>query len=162
MPYPWFTSAKTPRHLPPASCTLSRCLISGTPHGERVRALLQQSLAQFQSSQRIRDLEDQIIALGEEIDRIPQGCLIGLEGGEELLEDYRRVNRSLAAAQSKERRLEGERSTVDRDLETNTPWTEPGRQALRRAFRSAPPGTIAHAREGGWGNLARQRARGVA
>jgi ATP-dependent RNA helicase HelY len=123
------------------------------PLGERVRALLQQSLAQFQSSQRIRDLEDQIIGLGEEIDRIPQGCLIGLEGGEELLEDYRRVNRSLAAAQSKERRLEGERSSVQRVLQTSAPWTEPGRQALRRAFRSAPPGTIAHARDGGWGIL---------
>ncbi len=123
------------------------------PLGERVRALLQQSLAQFQSSQRIRDIEDQIIALGEVIDRIPQGCLIGLEGGEELLEDYRRVNRSLAAAQSKERRLEGERSSVHRDLQATTPWTEPGRQALRRAFRSAPPGTIAHARDGGWGIL---------
>ena len=123
------------------------------PLGERVRALLQQSLAQFQSSQRIRDLEDQIIAVGEEIDRIPQGCLIGLEGGEELLEDYRRLNRSLAAAQSKERRLEGERASVHRDLQATTPWAEPGRQALRRAFRSAPPGTIAHARDGGWGIL---------
>jgi ATP-dependent RNA helicase HelY len=130
------------------------------PLGERVRALLQQSLAQFQSSRRIRDLEDQIIALGEEIDRIPRGCLIGLDGGEELLEDYRRVNRSLAAAQSKERRLEGERSSVHRVLQTTTPWAEPGRQALRRAFRSAPPGTIAHARDGGWGILLGRGARG--
>ena len=31
---------------------------------------LQQSLAQFQSSQRIRELEDQIIAIGEEIEQI--------------------------------------------------------------------------------------------
>jgi ATP-dependent RNA helicase HelY len=130
------------------------------PLGERVRALLQQSLAQFQSSQRIRDLEDQIIALGEEIDRIPQGCLIGLEGGEELLEDYRRVNRSLAAAQSKERRLEGERSSVRHVLQTTTPWTEPGRQALRRAFRSAPPGMVAHARDGGWAILLGKGTRG--
>jgi ATP-dependent RNA helicase HelY len=120
------------------------------PHGERVRALLQQSLAQFQSSQRIRELEDQIIAIGEEIDRIPQGCLIGLDGGDELLEDYRRLNRSLTAAQNKERRLQGERTSVRRDLSASTPWMEPGRQALRRAFRSASPGTLAHAREGGW------------
>jgi ATP-dependent RNA helicase HelY len=130
------------------------------PHGERVRALLQQSLAQFQSSQRIRDLEDQIIALGEEIDRIPQGCLIGLEGGEELLEDYRRVNRSLAAAQSKERRLQGEQSSVRHVLQTTTPWTEPGRQALRRAFRSAPPGMVAHTRDGGWAVLLGKGSRG--
>jgi ATP-dependent RNA helicase HelY len=130
------------------------------PLGERVRALLQQSLAQFQSSQRIRDLEDQIIALGEEIDRIPQGCLIGLEGGEELLEDYRRVNRSLAAAQSKERRLEGERSGVRHLLQTTTPWAEPGRQALRRAFRTAPPGLLAHARDAGWAILLGKGTRG--
>jgi len=130
------------------------------PHGERVRALLHQSLAQFQSSQRIRELEDQIIALGEEIDRIPRGCLIGLDGGEELLEDYRRVNRSLAAAQNKERRLEGERASVHRVLESTRPWTEPGRQALRRAFRSALPGTIAHAREGGWAVLLGKGSRG--
>jgi ATP-dependent RNA helicase HelY len=120
------------------------------PRGDRVRTLLQQSLAQFQSGQRIRDLEDQIIQLGEETARIPQGCLIGLDGGEELLEDYRRVNRSLAAAQSKERRLNAERTTVERQLETATPWDEPGRQALRRAFRLAAPGTLAHARDGGW------------
>jgi ATP-dependent RNA helicase HelY len=120
------------------------------PHGERVRTLLQQSLAQFQSGQRIRALEDQIIAMAEEIDRVPQGCLIGLDAGDELLEDYRRSNRSLAAAQNKQRRLEDERITIQRTLSTTTPWAEPGRQALRRAFRSAEPGTVAHARDGGW------------
>ncbi|MFN8591578.1 MAG: DEAD/DEAH box helicase [Thermomicrobiales bacterium] len=120
------------------------------PHGDRVRTLLQQSLAQYQSSQRIRDLEDRIIALGEAIEQIPRGCLIGLEGGEELLEDYRRVNRSLVAAQSKERRLASERAAIDRTVTSSTPWNEPGRQALRKAFRSAEPGLLAHARDGGW------------
>lgn len=123
------------------------------PHGERVRTLLQQSLAQFQSSQRIRALEDEIIGMGEEIDRVPQGCLIGLDAGDELLEDYRRANRSLAAAQNKQRRLEGELISIERTLATATPWAEPGRQALRRAFRSAQPGAIAHAREWGWAIL---------
>ena len=130
------------------------------PHGERVRTLLQQSLAQFQSSQRIRGLEDEIIGMGEEIDRIPQGCLIGLDAGDELLEDYRRANRSLAAAQNKQRRLEGERITIRRTLSTTTPWAEPGRQALRRAFRSAQPGTVAHARDGGWAVFLGKGARG--
>ena len=37
-----------------------------------------------------------------------------------------------------------------RQLETATPWDEPGRQALRRGFRLAAPGTLSHAREGGW------------
>jgi ATP-dependent RNA helicase HelY len=130
------------------------------PHGERVRTLLQQSLAQFQSSQRVRGLEDQIIAMGEEIDRVPKGCLIGLDAGDELLEDYRRANRSLAAAQNKQRRLDEERITVRRTLANTTPWAEPGRQALRRAFRSAQPGTIAHAREGGWAVLLGKGSRG--
>ncbi len=120
------------------------------PHGDRVRTLLQQSLAQFQSSQRIRELEDQIIAMGAEIDEIPQGCLIGLDGGDELLEDYRRANRSLVAAQNKQRRLDDEHTEIHRSLVTTTPWAEPGRQALRRAFRTAHPGIIAHARDGGW------------
>ena len=123
------------------------------PHGERVRALLQQSLGQFQSSQRIRDLEDQIITLGEEIDQIPQGCLIGLDAGDELLEDYRRLNRSLTAAQNKERRLDTEQSTVLRDVEISVPWSEPGRQALRRALRAARPGAVAHIRDAGWAIL---------
>ena len=120
------------------------------PQGERVRALLQQSLGQFQSSQRIRDLEDQIIAIGKEIESVPQGCLIGLDGGDELLEDYRRLNRSLAAAQNKERRLDGERAAARHKIDASRPWSEPGRQALRRAFRAATPGIVAHAREGGW------------
>ena len=120
------------------------------PHGDRVRTLLQQSLAQFQSSQRIRELEDQIAALADEIERAPRGCLIGLPDGELLLEDYRRINHALTAAQNRERRIESERSTARRELSTSTPWIEPGRQALRRAFRSARPGMLAHAREGGW------------
>ncbi|HEX5498012.1 MAG TPA: DNA helicase, partial [Thermomicrobiales bacterium] len=121
------------------------------PHGERVRAMLQQSLAQFQSAQRIRDLEDDIIAVGKEIDGIPQGCLIGLDAGDELLEEYRRLNRTLTAAQSKERRLEQDQTTALRALDAATPWNEPGRQALRRAFRTAKPGLLAHARDLGWG-----------
>lgn len=130
------------------------------PHGERVRALLQQSLGQFQSSQRIRELEDQILAIGEEISAIPQGCLIGLDGGDELLEDYRRLNRSLSAAQNKERRLNAEESAIQRSLSTSKPWTEPGRQALRRALRGAGPGAIAHVREEGWAILLGKGSRG--
>jgi len=82
------------------------------PHGERVRAMLQQSLDQFQSSQRIRDIEEEIIELGREIAAVPQGCLIGLDAGDELLEDYRRVVRSVTAAQGLERRLADEARTA--------------------------------------------------
>jgi ATP-dependent RNA helicase HelY len=130
------------------------------PDGDRVRAMLLQSLAQFQSSQRIRSLEDEIIEVGDQINRIPQGCLIGLDAGDELLEDYRRLNRSLTAAQNKERRLESDQAVVERTLESATPWTEPGRQALRRAFRSAPPGLVAHTRDWGWGIYLNRGAQG--
>jgi len=121
------------------------------PRGERVRNMLQQSLAQFQANQRVRDLEDEIIALGETIDRVPKGCLIGLDAGDELLEDYRRLTRSLTAAQGKERRFFDDQEIVRRALATATPWPEPGRQALRRAFRSAQPGLVAHVRGRDWG-----------
>jgi ATP-dependent RNA helicase HelY len=130
------------------------------PHGERVRAMLQQSLAQFQSAQRIRDLEDDIIAVGKEIEQIPQGCLIGLDAGDELLEEYRRLNRTLTAAQNKERRLEQDQTTALKALEAATPWNEPGRQALRRAFRNATPGLLAHARGLGWGIFLGRGAQG--
>ncbi|MBA2518117.1 MAG: DEAD/DEAH box helicase [Chloroflexia bacterium] len=130
------------------------------PDGDRVRAMLQQSLAQFQSSQRIRGLEAEIIQYGDEINQIPQGCLIGLDAGDELLEDYRRVNRSLAASQNTRRRLESDHALVNRAIATAIPWTEPGRQALRRAFRSARPGLLAHSRQWGWGIYLNRGTRG--
>ena len=103
--------AKTTSIRPRVKSTSTSCLISGTPRtGSEFAPCCSRAWRNSSPVSAFGDLEDQIIALGEEIDRIPQGCLIGLEGGEELLEDYR-VNRSLAAAQSKERRLEGERST---------------------------------------------------
>ncbi len=132
------------------------------PHGERVRAMLQESLAQFQSAQRIRDLEDESLAIGREIAALPQGCLIGLEGGDDLLEDYRRVVRTVTAAQGKEKRLEADLATARRAVEEATPWSEPGRQALRRAFRTARPGLVAHTPDRGWAvYLGRGRAGGV-
>jgi len=121
------------------------------PDGERVRSMLQQSLAQFQTGQRVRQLEDEIITIDQQIAGIPQGCLIGLDAGDELLEDYRRVTRSLTAAQNKERRLTDDLEDVRRVVATSAPWPEPGRQALRRAFRSAPVGLVAHGRDRGWG-----------
>src|SRR5439155_27005710 len=67
------------------------------PHGNRVRQMLQQSLAQYQSARRVRDLEDDIVGLNERIQAIQQGCLIGLDAGDELLENYRGLNRPIEA-----------------------------------------------------------------
>ena len=68
--------------------------------------MLRQSLAQFQTSQRIRHLEDEIIEIGGEIAGIPKGCLIGLDAGDELLEDYRRVIALHTTTEQSRRRLD--------------------------------------------------------
>jgi ATP-dependent RNA helicase HelY len=120
------------------------------PRGDRVRNMLQQSLAQFQMSQRIRLLEDDIIEISGDIAGIPQGCLIGLDAGDELLDDYRRLGGTLSAAQHRERRVREQLADLEREA-ISPPWPEPGRQALRRAFRYAQPGLVAHHRDFGWG-----------
>jgi ATP-dependent RNA helicase HelY len=120
------------------------------PDGERVRQMLEQSLAQFQTNQRIRQLEDDIIEIGGDITGVPKGCLIGLDGGDELLEDYRMLISTLTTAEQKLRRLEEDRVRVRVAIDT-PPWPEPGRQTLRRVFRTAPVGLVVHGRELGWG-----------
>lgn len=119
------------------------------PDGDRVRSMLQQSLAQFQTSQRIRQLEEDIIEIGGDIAGVPAGCLIGLDGGDELLDDYRRLVSSFTTSQQHERRALKDLDTARAEL-TAAPWQEPGRQALRRVFRNAQPGTVVHHRELGW------------
>ena len=131
------------------------------PRGDRVRNMLLQSLAQFQTSQRIRQLEDDIIEIGGDIAGIPTGCLIGLDAGDELLDDYRRLNGTLSTAQHRERRIKQELIDLEREA-IAPPWPEPGRQALRRAFRFAQPGLVAHHFEHGWGvYLGRGKGGGV-
>ena len=131
------------------------------PHGDRVRSMLQQSLAQYQSARRVRDLEDDIVALGERIREIPQGCLIGLDAGDELLDDYRGLRHSIDALRGKERVIQQE--LLDLSVRADgLPWPEPGRQAVRRYFRNAAPGVVVHTRQDGWGiYLGRARAGGV-
>lgn len=120
------------------------------PDGDRVRTLLQQSLAQYQAGQRIRQLEDDIIEIGGDIVGVRKGCLIGLPEGDDLLEDYRLLISTRTTAEQKERRLAQQAAEIERSLES-PPWPEPGRQALRKALRLAAPGLIAHDRGRGWG-----------
>ncbi len=131
------------------------------PHGNRVRNMLQQSLAQFQSARRVRELEDDIVDLGARIHEIPQGCLIGLDAGDELLDDYRGLNHSVDALRSKERNVQSEVRLLS-IREDARPWPEPGRQAIRRVFRTAEPGLVVHVRNEGWGvYIGKARAGGV-
>ncbi len=130
------------------------------PDGERVRQMLEQSLAQFQTSQRIRLLEDDVIEIGGDIAGIPKGCLIGLDGGDELLEDYRMLNSTLQTSEQKLRRLEEDRVRIEQSLEA-APWPEPGRQTLRRVLRTAPLGWVVHERSLGWGVFVGKAISGV-
>lgn len=120
------------------------------PHGHRVRQVLQQSLAQFQSARRARELEDDIVGLGERLAQIPQGCLIGLDAGDELLDEYRGFNHSITALRGKERHLEREMRELEDRIDSR-PWPTPGRQALRKVFRATDPGIVVHTRDDGWG-----------
>lgn len=120
------------------------------PEGDRVRQMLERSLSQFQTNQRIRQLEDDVIEIGGDIVGIPKGCLIGLDGGDELLEDYRLLIGTLTTTEQKLRRIEEEQARTLSALEAS-PWPEPGRQALRKVMRSASPGFVLHDRLHGWG-----------
>ncbi|HET8586756.1 MAG TPA: DNA helicase, partial [Candidatus Limnocylindria bacterium] len=116
-----------------------------------VRQMLQRSLAQYQSSQRVRLLEQDILEIDADIVGANHGCLIGYPDGDNLLEEYHALSRSLDAVRHKERRIRQEIVDTRAIIDTATPWSEPGRQALRRAFRSAHSGLVIHAREWGWG-----------
>ncbi|MBA2277102.1 MAG: DEAD/DEAH box helicase [Chloroflexia bacterium] len=121
------------------------------PHGERVRQMLQRSLAQYQTSQRVRLLERDLVEIGADIAGVDQGCLIGLDDGDNLLEEYQAIGRSLEAARHAERRVRDELGDVRTATEQARPWPEPGRTALRRVLRDAPAGLVVHSREHGWG-----------
>lgn len=119
------------------------------PHGNRVRHVLQQSLFQFQTARRIRDLEDEALQKGREIDEVPQGCLVGLDAGDELLDDYRGINSSINTLRGRERRIQREIRDLSLRID-DRPWPEPGRPALRRVFKTLEAGTPVHLRSSGW------------
>jgi ATP-dependent RNA helicase HelY len=119
------------------------------PRGERVRQLLSRSLAQFQAARRIRELEDDALAAAARADTVTRGCLIGYPDGDDLLHAYGRLGKSIDTASTKERSLLVEQDTLRESL-IGAPWNEPGRQALRNAFRSLVPGSLIHLREWGW------------
>jgi ATP-dependent RNA helicase HelY len=120
------------------------------PSGDRVRNMLQQSLAQYQAGERIRQLEDDIIEISGDIIGVRKGCLIGYPDGDDLLEDYRLLISTRTTAEQKERRIAQQVAEIERSLDS-PPWPEPGRQALRKALRLAEPGLILHDRGRGWG-----------
>ncbi len=119
------------------------------PRGERVRQLLSQSLAQFQTARRIRELEDIAQAAIDHAATVPRGCLIGYERGDDLLHEYGRLNQAIATANTRERATLVELDLLQESL-LSTPWQVPGRQALRNAFRTLVPGSLIHLSDRGW------------
>lgn len=118
------------------------------PQGDRVRQLFLKSLAQYQAAQRVRLLEEKILHIVQELEEVPRGCLLGLDG-DELLYEYRNLVAQLNHAKGQERHFEHDLSTLQISLEER-PWAIPSRPVLRRLLREMAPGTPLHTRERGW------------
>ncbi|MBA3276132.1 MAG: DEAD/DEAH box helicase [Chloroflexia bacterium] len=120
------------------------------PHGERVRQMLRRSLAQYQTSQRIRLIENDILEIESELAGLVEGRQEEIRSLDESFEEYRSLDRRLQTARSEQRKLDQDLADIQLHTRAGTPWTEPGRQALRRAFRFAAAGTVVHTRDHGW------------
>lgn len=131
------------------------------PKGERVRQMLQRSLAQYQTSQRIRLMENDVLEIEAEIAGLLDGREAEIAAQDEQYEEYQSLSRTSQALQQTSRQLQQELSDLRVKSSTATPWTEPGRQALRRVLRSSPPGLIVHTQEHGWAIFVGRGASGV-
>ena len=120
------------------------------PTGERVRQLLSQSLLHYQTNRRVRDTELDLMALEERIANVSKGCLLGYEGGDDLLDEYRALGRGIKLAETQERRAREDESRVLM-MTDDRPWKEPTRHVLRQVFRMLPIGAMIHVRDKGWG-----------
>jgi len=120
------------------------------PQGERVRQMLQRSLAQYQANQRTRQIEHDILEVDSDLHAVPAGCLIGHPEGDALLDDYSSTSRIVQSLQTQERRARKEVRDLERASETSSPWPRPARQAIRFAFRHVRPGYVIHHQENGW------------
>ncbi len=120
------------------------------PAGERVRQLLSQSLLQYQTNRRVRDTEMDLMALEERIANVSKGCLLGYEGGDDLLGEFRALGRGIKLAETQERRAREDETRVLM-MTDDRPWKEPTRHVLRQVFRTLPVGAMIHVRDKGWG-----------
>jgi ATP-dependent RNA helicase HelY len=112
--------------------------------------MLQRSLAQYQASQRIRLIEHDILEVESDLQAVPAGCLIGYPDGDALLDDYSTRSRVMQSLQTQERRARRDLRDAEHATATSSPWPRPTRQAIRRTFRTAPPGLVMHHQERGW------------
>ncbi len=120
------------------------------PRGERVRQMLQRSLAQYQTSQRIRLIENDILEIEAELTGMLAGHSEEIARSDELLEEYQSFNRTATGLQRQESDLLSTIVSLRTEVSTSTPWPEPGRLALRKLLRTAKPGLVLHTRDHGW------------
>lgn len=120
------------------------------PSGERVRQMLQRSLAQYQTSQRIRIIEHDVLEIEAELVAITAGRAEEIARADDLYEEYASLSRSIQTLEHEERQIRQEIASVRSDIETATPWTEPGRLGLRKLLRSVPAGLVVHTRDHDW------------
>ena len=163
MPYsPWvaFRDALAHRHraaLPVESAFTVRyntiLNLWDPPRGDRVLALMRHSLLQFQQSRRLRDLERDVEEWQAQVDAMPEGCLIGLPDGEDLLNEYEALGRSLETARDPRTQAGRDPRPPGKRSRTELPWRRPDREVTRRLLRVFPLGGVLHLEDAGLGGL---------
>lgn len=120
------------------------------PRGDRVRQMLQRSLAQYQTSQRIRLIENDILEIEAELAGIMAGHGEDLARADALFEEYQSLQRTATGLQRQDADLITTILALRTEVDASTPWNEPGRVALRKLLKTAKPGLILHTRDSGW------------
>ncbi|HEV2528998.1 MAG TPA: DEAD/DEAH box helicase [Thermomicrobiales bacterium] len=121
------------------------------PEGDRVRQLLQESLAAFQGNQRVRELERYLLEIGGDIIGAQQTMSPPYDETERALGSYRDLVAALTDVQARLRQARLDLDVATETADDRRPWTEPGRHILRRLFRQEEPGIVVHERTHGWG-----------
>ncbi len=120
------------------------------PRGDRVRQMLQRSLAQYQTSQRVRLIELDLLEIEAEIVGLTAGREAELAALDDAFEEYRGLDRQIQAIRSERRQLDQQLADLQASATQGTPWAEPGRLAIRRLLRAVEAGAVIHLRDEGW------------
>lgn len=120
------------------------------PRGERVRQMLQRSLAQYQTSQRIRVLEQDVLEIEAQLIGMTAGQSEHLAQLDELYEEYQSFNRQTSVLERQAKDLQDSITALWQEVEKSTPWPEPGRLGLRKLLKASAPGLVVHTRNHGW------------
>ena len=120
------------------------------PTGDRVRQMLQRSLAQYQTSQRVRLIEQDVLEIEAELIGLTAGREADVASLDAAFEEFQSLDRQIQTLRSERRRLDQQLADLHLHASQGTPWTEPGRLAIRRLLRAVEAGAVMHLRETGW------------